>query len=539
MELRRFTRILGHGLDQRVGHGKSGLGVCQPFHLRRGQCVRRGLALADDLFENDRVGVVFEAVAEILEADGRQRGAVGPDAAPRPIAVVGRPTARVPVGERAVGDWFARVPDADLVVEEPVRALFRRHGAHQKAAVDGRVLDEHVGVRMVRPATDVPPDVAARRARPGGLVRIEHRRERAPGVHRLDHGVEAVAVVVARGHQECAGELAPQGLGRLFELREPLRLALVETVDVGVIEDAQFDGLLVGGPQSIQGLARRGSIARQTVEVAQVEGDQLSALVQVLDHFEVGRAVSIQAVVVDVVVRQHLRPGELVPLPGIDGILGRTAPLARQRLLFVSRVVMRAERDRDGERAVCRHGERAHPNRQRKGLGRDALRRNGERAAIGARRLVFGGAHTNPEALQVAGGDIDGTEEVQNRVGPPTDVQCAIRRAGLGLDVADHVAPNLRAREHGASGGFQVADADRGLSRCAGYGHHGDLEALLLIACQADLDLPRRLQVERRVAREQLLHRGCQANQERVGGLAGVSAGLLKPGDRFQPLRLL
>ena len=230
-----------------------------------------------------------------------------------------------------------------------------------------------------------------------------------------------------------------------------------------MVDDAQFDGFVVGVPQVFQRVGPGGGIPRETIKVPQVESNQLSALVQVPHDLEIRRAMPIQTVVIDVVVRQHLRPGELVLLPGIDGILGGVAILARERLLFVRRVVVRGERDRHGQGAVLRQGERAHADGQRECLRHDAFRRNAKRATINARRLVLGRTDPDPKALQVTSRDVHRAEEVKDRVGPPTNVRCAIGRAGLGLDIAHDLAVNLLAREHRTGGGFQVADAHRDL----------------------------------------------------------------------------
>ena len=67
----------------------------------------------------------------------------------------------------------------------------------------------------------------------------------------------------------------------------------------------------------------------------------------------------------------------------------------------------------------------------------------------------------------------------------PTDVRRTIGRARLGRDITDRSTLNLRAREHCAGGGLQIADTHRDLVQLDGRGHHRNLDTLPLIACQA------------------------------------------------------
>ena len=127
-------------------------------------------------------------------------------------------------------------------------------------------------------------------------------------------------MVVAGGHQQDTGKLLAQSLGGLFQQRKLVRLAFVEAVDVCVVEDAEILRGAVGLAQSLQGFRRLFGIAGNTVEDSQVERFQSSLPVEVAQHFEIRRSGPIEAVEVDIIIREEIRPPQFVLLPRVDRI---------------------------------------------------------------------------------------------------------------------------------------------------------------------------------------------------------------------------
>ena len=438
--------------------------------------------------------------------------------------MVDSPGDGVPVGEGSlVGvDAHVLVPDGRGVVEKAIGLEFGGLGAHEESRLDGVVLDEPVGVGIMRAAADVPPDVLAGLAGMLGLGDVEFGCEGAPGVDGLDDGVGAEAVVVGGGHEQDFGEGLSEGLCAALEDGELVLASLVEAVDVGVVEESELLGLEVGGTEAVDGLLHlllEALLLDAAVEdVAEVEGDEASLPMESGDDVPVGCALPVEVVEVDLVVGEEVGVDELHLVEGLG--LGHLA-------------FGESAGDGGGQRRVVGHAEGADADMQPQRHGRRAGRRHGDLASVHAGPLVSGRMEAQPEALQVATADGHPSHAAQNGVGPPAHMGDLVRRSLLGPHIADRVRLG--------AGQPLAALVHRRLQRHlhllqvgAGNWRHDQLAALPLMPGQRQLDVTQHLGLEVRVARQHLLHGAGDADEHPVGGQATRQHVALEPQQRRQ-----
>ena len=114
-----------------------------------------------------------------------------------------------------------------------------------------------------------------------------------------------------------------------------------------------------------------------------------------------------------------------------------------------------------------------------------------------------------------------------------------VGRAPLRLHVADHLTLDLLGRQHVAGACLQLAHAHRHVPQRVGAGHDGNLEALFLVARQAQLHALACRHGKRHVAGQNLLHRGGEADQHWRGRPAQAVAVTPEARDRHQAVGLL
>ena len=393
-------------------------------------------------------------------------------------------------------------PDHGVEVQEAVRLVLVRHRAEEHAEVRAGIVDVHIGIGIARPVAGVPPHAAVFGAGLLGENGVEAVDYRAPRRQVLHRRIKSVRMVLRGDHHHHLGIKLPELLARLLDVLVLAGRTLVESVDVDLVEKPEFLRLLVVRAERLDVRISR------SVEVAEVDADELSLLLEILDDFPVDSLLA-------------LGIGRAVDVVNVDQMVGKHARMLEpQRLpaLGVARHFRRAEalvRYGSRNRGVVRQRERTHLRDERNLHGRVSCALHGNIAPVDARLVGRKSPHAHHPALPVANDYINRPRTLDERVGVPAHIVKARIRLANSPYERDEIAVDLRRRNLRAVFRHEITHFDRHIAHAVvdRLGH--DLEALLLVETEGDGHF---ISVKERgvlLAREHLLLGVCGEDHER------------------------